>query len=326
MEAYLANFEDFLYMESVYCGYSQYLTILKALHGMSKFHKSAEERFWNVLRNKRRSLVKLIAEGTDRSNDHLWLLERKDVTDGKSRMHLAMMMMTEIRIHDVELHEMLVGLKNWTLIFIWHSKISKLQIVEYNSLGYASYVELYSILKSPFFWRAQMILRGSILILVSFHCLNYLTDIYISIFVVVMMDGDPSRFISANSNDTIKSVHYQIREVFGIPLTLQKIYYFGKRLEWCQTLKECSIKNYACLQVVLRKDGVTRQNSSEALNLVSQIHAMCQRKSVAFDYGCISNKIRDLFSILRQLTMFLLVTLPWSFVTFMKISKRLVMR
>ncbi|KAF2293995.1 hypothetical protein GH714_006215 [Hevea brasiliensis] len=108
MEAYLANFEDFLYMESVYCGYSQYLTILKALHGMSKFHKSAEERFWNVLRNKRRSLVKLIAEGTDRSNDHLWLLERKDVTDGKSRMHLAMMMMTEIRIHDVELHEMLV--------------------------------------------------------------------------------------------------------------------------------------------------------------------------------------------------------------------------
>ncbi|KAJ9174813.1 hypothetical protein P3X46_013418 [Hevea brasiliensis] len=137
----------------------------------------------------------------------------------------------------------------------------------------------------------------------------------ISILVFVMMDGDPYRLISANSNDTIKSVHYQIREVFGIPLTLQKIYYFGKRLEWCQTLKECSIKNYACLQVVLRKDGVTRQNSSEALNLVSQIHAMCQRKSVAFDYGCISNKIRDLFSILRQQTTFLLVTLPSSFVT-----------
>ncbi|XP_058006617.1 E3 ubiquitin-protein ligase UPL5-like [Hevea brasiliensis] len=137
----------------------------------------------------------------------------------------------------------------------------------------------------------------------------------ISIFVVVMMDGGPSRWISANSNDTIKSVHYQIREVFGIPLTLQKIYCFGKRLEWCQTLKECSIGDYPCLQVVLRKDGVTRQNSSEALNLVSQIHAMCQRKSVAFDYGCISNKIRDLFSILRQQTMFLLVDLPSSFVT-----------
>ncbi|KAF2293987.1 hypothetical protein GH714_006097 [Hevea brasiliensis] len=95
-------------MESAYCGYSQYLTFLKALHVISKLCKSGEECFWNVLRNKRRSLLELIAKSTDRTNDHLWLLERKDVMDSKSRMHLAMMMMTVIRIHDVELYEMLV--------------------------------------------------------------------------------------------------------------------------------------------------------------------------------------------------------------------------
>ncbi|KAF2294022.1 hypothetical protein GH714_006706 [Hevea brasiliensis] len=108
MEAYLAHSENFSYMESAYCGYSQYLTILKALHMISKLRKSSEERFWNVLRNKRRSLLELIAKSTDRTNDHLWLLERKDVIVSKSRMHLAMMMMTEIRIHEVELYEMLV--------------------------------------------------------------------------------------------------------------------------------------------------------------------------------------------------------------------------
>ncbi|XP_058007189.1 uncharacterized protein LOC131182265 [Hevea brasiliensis] len=140
----------------------------------------------------------------------------------------------------------------------------------------------------------------------------------IQFFVEKKMDGHLCRWILANSNDTTKSVHCQIREVFGILLTLQKLYYFGKRLEWHQTLKECSIKNNGHLQLVLRKDGVTRQNSFVALNLVSQIHAMCQRKSVAFDHGCISNKIRDLFSILRQQTVFLLDTLPWSFVTLYK--------
>ncbi|KAJ9174819.1 hypothetical protein P3X46_013424 [Hevea brasiliensis] len=110
-EAYLAHFENFSYMESAYCGYSQYLTFLKALHVISKLCKSSEERFWNVLRNKRRSPLELIAKSTDRTNDHLWLLERKDVMDSKSRMHLAMMMMTEIRIHD--------------MLIVWSKNLSK---------------------------------------------------------------------------------------------------------------------------------------------------------------------------------------------------------
>ncbi|KAF2294219.1 hypothetical protein GH714_008388 [Hevea brasiliensis] len=40
--------------------------------------------------------------------DHCWLLEHKEVTDGKSRMHLAMMMIPEIKIHDADLYEMLI--------------------------------------------------------------------------------------------------------------------------------------------------------------------------------------------------------------------------
>ncbi|KAF2294015.1 hypothetical protein GH714_006420 [Hevea brasiliensis] len=109
MEAYLAAVEIFWSVESMCRECSQYLTILKELHRMSKLGKDDEKYFWSVLRKRKRSLFKLIVKATDRSNDHLWLLENKDATDGRSRMHLVMMMIPERKIHDAEfLYEMLI--------------------------------------------------------------------------------------------------------------------------------------------------------------------------------------------------------------------------
>ncbi|KAM3749160.1 hypothetical protein ACB098_05G161500 [Castanea mollissima] len=78
--------------EVVYSGWSQYLAILKELHGISKIYQGAEEQFWTVLRHSKTALCALIIKYAKRADDHQWLLERKDVTDFESRRHLAMMM------------------------------------------------------------------------------------------------------------------------------------------------------------------------------------------------------------------------------------------
>ncbi|KAM3749161.1 hypothetical protein ACB098_05G161600 [Castanea mollissima] len=94
--------------EVVYSGWSQYLAILKELHGISKIYQGAEEQFWAVLRLSKTALCALIIKYAKRADDHQWLLERKDVTDFESRRHLAMMMFPEAKEDYEELHEMLI--------------------------------------------------------------------------------------------------------------------------------------------------------------------------------------------------------------------------
>ncbi|KAE8659788.1 E3 ubiquitin-protein ligase UPL5 [Hibiscus syriacus] len=94
--------------EFFHLGWSQYLSILKELNGISKLYQGAEEQFWMVLRNRRSSLCALIIRFTRQNDDHQWLLEHKDVTDFESRRHLAMMMFPEVKEDYEELHEMLI--------------------------------------------------------------------------------------------------------------------------------------------------------------------------------------------------------------------------
>ncbi|XP_050288327.1 E3 ubiquitin-protein ligase UPL5-like isoform X2 [Quercus robur] len=94
--------------EVVYLGWSQYLAILKELHGISKIYQGAEEQFWTVLRLSKTALCALIIKYAKRADDHQWLLERKDVTNSESRRHLAMMMFPEAKEDYEELHEMLI--------------------------------------------------------------------------------------------------------------------------------------------------------------------------------------------------------------------------
>jgi len=94
--------------ENIYSGWSQYLAILKELHSISKLYQGAEDEFWTVLRLGKSSLCALIVRYAKRTDDHQWLLERKDVTDFESRRHLAMMMFPEVKEDYEELHEMLI--------------------------------------------------------------------------------------------------------------------------------------------------------------------------------------------------------------------------
>nr|KJB57847.1 hypothetical protein B456_009G183200 [Gossypium raimondii] len=94
--------------EFVHSGWSQYLSILKELNGISKLYQGAEEKFWMVLRNMKASLCALIIRFSRRDDDNQWLLEHKDVTDFESRRHLVMMMFPEVKDDYEELHEMLI--------------------------------------------------------------------------------------------------------------------------------------------------------------------------------------------------------------------------
>ncbi|GMY36712.1 E3 ubiquitin-protein ligase UPL5-like, partial [Fagus crenata] len=94
--------------ETVYSGWDQYLAILKELHGISKIYQGAEEQFWTVLRLTNTAVCALIIKYAKHTDDHQWLLERKDVTDFESRRHLAMMMFPEAKEDYEELHEMLI--------------------------------------------------------------------------------------------------------------------------------------------------------------------------------------------------------------------------
>ncbi|XP_059437048.1 E3 ubiquitin-protein ligase UPL5-like [Corylus avellana] len=69
--------------ENIYTGWSQYLAILKELYSISQLYQGAEEEFWTVLRLGKSSLCALIVRYAKRTDDHQWLLERKDVTDSK---------------------------------------------------------------------------------------------------------------------------------------------------------------------------------------------------------------------------------------------------
>ncbi|TYH71537.1 hypothetical protein ES332_D05G193100v1 [Gossypium tomentosum] len=94
--------------EFVHSGWSQYLSILKELNGISKLYQGAEEKFWMVLRNMKASLCALIIRFSRRDDDNQWLLEHKDVTDFESRRHLVMMMFPEVKDDYEVLHEMLI--------------------------------------------------------------------------------------------------------------------------------------------------------------------------------------------------------------------------
>ncbi|KAM5588870.1 E3 ubiquitin-protein ligase UPL5 [Rosa sericea] len=92
----------------VHSGWSQYLAVLKELHGICKLYQGGEEQFWTTLRLRKTAICALVVKYAKRSDDHQWLLEHKDVLDFESRRHLAMMMFPDVKEDYEELHEMLI--------------------------------------------------------------------------------------------------------------------------------------------------------------------------------------------------------------------------
>ncbi|KAK9935900.1 hypothetical protein M0R45_012773 [Rubus argutus] len=92
----------------LHSGWSQYLAVLKELHGICKLYQGGEEEFWRTLRLGKPAICALVVKYAKRSDDHQWLLEHKDVLDFESRRHLAMMMFPDVKEDYEELHEMLI--------------------------------------------------------------------------------------------------------------------------------------------------------------------------------------------------------------------------
>ncbi|XP_010252668.1 PREDICTED: E3 ubiquitin-protein ligase UPL5-like isoform X2 [Nelumbo nucifera] len=100
-------------------------------------------------------------------------------------------------------------------------------------------------------------------------------------FFVRMISGGNTIVIHANSEDSVESVHEQIRKMTGIPTTEQRLIYRGKQLQWEQSLAECSIQNDAGLQLVGRMRSTEYPRTWQVINdLVSSICRLCQGDSI----------------------------------------------
>ncbi|XP_073307471.1 E3 ubiquitin-protein ligase UPL5-like [Primulina huaijiensis] len=114
MDKCLSNVEDRVNLvmkqdgEALFFGWRQYLAILKELNCISKVFFDGVEEFWEIMKHRKSALRCLIIKFAKRSDDHKWILERKEVTNFEARRHLAMMMLPDVKDEYEEMHEMLI--------------------------------------------------------------------------------------------------------------------------------------------------------------------------------------------------------------------------
>ncbi|MQM04998.1 hypothetical protein Taro_037804 [Colocasia esculenta] len=81
-----------------------------------------------------------------------------------------------------------------------------------------------------------------------------------------------SMVIHARLEDTVESVHEQIRRITGIPTSEQRLIYWGRQLQLECTLAECGVQNDACLQLTGRMRSTEYPGSWMVANdLISSI-------------------------------------------------------
>ncbi|KAF9610692.1 hypothetical protein IFM89_024117 [Coptis chinensis] len=96
-------------------------------------------------------------------------------------------------------------------------------------------------------------------------------------FVRIMMSGKNTIVVHANSDDSVESVHEQIRNMTGIPIFEQRLIYEGRQLQWEQTLEQCGVENDAGLQLVGRMRSTDYpQTWQVVIDLVSSICSLCR--------------------------------------------------
>ncbi|XP_068668306.1 E3 ubiquitin-protein ligase UPL5-like isoform X1 [Aristolochia californica] len=108
---------------------------------------------------------------------------------------------------------------------------------------------------------------------------NSIPDLH---FFVRMISGGNTVVVHANSDDSIESVHEQIRQMTGIPIIEQRLIYRGKQLSWDQTLAECGVQNDAGLQLVGRMRSTEHPRAWQLVNdTVSAICRLCRGPDVS---------------------------------------------
>ncbi|KAH7424833.1 hypothetical protein KP509_11G027100 [Ceratopteris richardii] len=122
-------------------------------------------------------------------------------------------------------------------------------------------------------------------------------------FVRTYMDGR-TIVLYGNSLDTIESVHRQIFLKTGLPLSEQRLIYFGRQLQQDQTLADCHVTNDATLHLVARMRSTALPHSWQLINdLVATIRRICTADNE--DVQCRYNLIQAQISIRACLKDFL---------------------
>ncbi|XP_042519646.1 E3 ubiquitin-protein ligase UPL5-like [Macadamia integrifolia] len=100
-------------------------------------------------------------------------------------------------------------------------------------------------------------------------------------FFVRSISGGNTIVIHAGPDDSVKSVHEQIRKITGIPIIEQRLIYRGKQLQWEQSLAQCCIQNDAGLQLVGRMRSTEYPRTWQVVNdLVSSICRLCREEAL----------------------------------------------
>ncbi|KAI5059307.1 hypothetical protein GOP47_0025626 [Adiantum capillus-veneris] len=100
-------------------------------------------------------------------------------------------------------------------------------------------------------------------------------NMLLQFFVKTYMDGR-TIVLYGNASDTIESVHRQISLKTGLPLSEQRLIYFGRQLQQDQTLADCHITNDATLHLVARMRSTALPHSWQLINdLVATIRGIC---------------------------------------------------
>ncbi|XP_042514494.1 E3 ubiquitin-protein ligase UPL5 isoform X2 [Macadamia integrifolia] len=106
------------------------------------------------------------------------------------------------------------------------------------------------------------------------------SSVYRLQFFVRPFSGGNTIIIHASPDDSVKSVHEQIRKITGIPIIEQRLIYRGKQLQWEQSLAECGIQNDAGLQLVGRMRSTEYPRTWQVVNdLVSAICRLCREEA-----------------------------------------------
>ncbi|PIA28663.1 hypothetical protein AQUCO_06800084v1 [Aquilegia coerulea] len=114
-------------------------------------------------------------------------------------------------------------------------------------------------------------------------------------FFVRLVSGGKTIVIHANSNDSVASVHEQIRKLTGIPVIEQGLVYRGKQLQLEQTLEECLIENDVGLHLIGRMRSSEYPRTWQVINdLLTLVGKLCkgeEGKELILDSKKVESKI-----------------------------------
>ncbi|KAH8506918.1 hypothetical protein H0E87_013652 [Populus deltoides] len=122
-------------------------------------------------------------------------------------------------------------------------------------------------------------------------------------FFIRMISDATHVVINANSSDSVKSLHEQIRAMTGIPVIEQRLIYLGKQLQYENKLSDYSIENDSILHLVGRMRSTRHPRTCQLINdMVSYICRICKSILPCGVHPYTSKHIKELMNEFFSLT------------------------